>query len=354
MSIERKIAELLAESQKTQGVDANNASVVIEEEILDEEGTPAAATIKTKGSAGAKGNNPDNDRNNNYAPPAPGTSKDTSKAGQGGNGGTEVQLPVKDPVAGQYKSPAAKVDITPGGVNAGMAEDVAALISGEDLSEEFKEKAATIFEAAVMSRVKSELEAIQEQYDAKLVEEFAVIKEELVEKVDGYLSYIAEQWMQNNELALESGIKSELAESFIEGMKKVFEEHYVDVPAEKYDVLGTLEETVSDLEAKLNESVNANIEMSKQLAEMKKEEIISSLSEGLTMVEAEKFHSLATEIVCEDVASYTKKLETIRESYFKQAAPVAKDTIESGAPVAEEQMISESIAHYASAIKKLK
>lgn len=338
MSVEKKIAELLEETKKLQAEELNGEVVVEEVEELDE--TAASDTIKTKGVAGTKGKNPDNERNNDAKPPEPGTSKDTSKAGQGGNGGQSSELPIKDPAT--YKAPI--VDVK---------EDVAALVDGEELSEEFKQKAATIFEAAVVSRIKTELVKIQEQYDEQLVEEFAKIKEELVEKVDGYLGYIAEQWMKQNELALESGIKAELAESFIDGIKKVFEEHYVDVPAEKYDVLGTLEEKVEELEGKLNESVNANIEMTKQIAEMKKGEIIANLSEGLTVTEKDKFNALAAEIVCEDVETYTGKLTTIRESYFKHATPVAKDTSVSGDPVQSEEMISESISKYASAIKKL-
>jgi hypothetical protein len=350
--IENKIAELLAESQKLEELKAING----QDADSGTGNTSAKATIATKGGqaksdTNVDGDNDDNDRNNAMAPPAAGTSKDTSRSGQGG-AGSEPQPSVKDPVAGQYKAAGAKVDISPD-INHGMAEDVAALVDGEDLSEEFKTKAATIFEAAVVSRIKTELVKIQEQYDTQLVEEFVKIKEELVEKVDGYLGYIAEQWMKQNEIALESGIKSELAESFIDGIKRVFEEHYVDVPSEKYDVLGSLEEQVGELESKLNETVNANIEMSKQIAEMQKGEVIAKLSEGLTVTETEKFESLAKEIVCEDAESYTKKLETIRESYFKQAAPVAKDTVVTGEPSTDEQLISESVAQYASAIRKL-
>jgi hypothetical protein len=357
--IENKIAELLAESQKLEELKAINGQDPDAAADKSSTSTSAKATIvaKTNGQVSSSDDNgdhdnDDNDRNNNFAPPAPGVTKDTSRSGQGG-AGSEPQPSVKDPVAGMYKAAGAKVDVSPGGVNAGMAEDVAALVDGEDLSEEFKAKAATIFEAAVVSRIKTELVKIQEQYDTQLVEEFVKIKEELVEKVDGYLGYIAEQWMKQNEIALESGIKSELAESFIDGIKRVFEEHYVDVPAEKYDVLGSLEDQVGELESKLNETVNANIEMSKQIAEMQKGEVIAKLSEGLTVTETEKFESLAKEIVCEDAESYTKKLETIRESYFKQAAPVAKDTVVTGEPSTDEQLISESVAQYASAIRKL-
>lgn len=336
MSVQKKIAELLAESKKLQ---ESQDEVVIEQvEELDEESldeTAAADTIKAKGNAGGKGANPDNAKNQGTDKPETKTSKDNSKSGQGGAGSQATEL-------GKLKQEEVAYD---------SSEDVAALVEGEELSEEFKTKAATIFEAAVVTRVKAELSKIQEEYDAKLVEEFAELKEELVEKVDGYLGYIVEQWMKQNELALESGIKSELAESFIDGIKRVFEEHYVDVPAEKYDVLGSLEEEVGELEAKLNEAVSANIEMSKQLAEMKREDIVSGLCEGLTDTETEKFKALAAEIVCEDAEVFTSKLQTIRESYFKQAAPVVKDVADEGS--VDSEMIHESVAAYASAIAKL-
>lgn len=327
MSVEKKIAELMAESKKLQE----------QEEILEtaeelEEG--AAETIQMKGSPGGEGDNADNKRNQGTEKPEVKTSKDTSKAGSAGAGSESAPSVKKEEIS--YDS----------------SEDVAALVEGEELSEEFKTKAATIFEAAVVTRVKAELAKIQEQYDAQLVEEFEQIKEELVDKVDGYLGYIAEQWIKQNELALESGIKAELAESFIQGMKRVFEEHYVDVPSEKYDILGDLEGKVEELEGKLNETVTANIEMTKQIATMQRSGIVAELSEGLTDTEQEKFATLAAEIACEDVDTYTKKLQTIRESYFKEAKPVAKP--DSAAAPASEQMISESIAQYAQAIAKLK
>jgi hypothetical protein len=332
MSVEKKIAELMAESKKLQH----------QEEILEthvethkelEQG--AAKTIQAKGSPGGEGDNADNKRNQGTEKPEVKTSKDTSlKAGSS--------------EADSKSAPSVKKEE----ISYDSSEDVAALVEGEELSEEFKTKAATIFEAAVVTRVKAELAKIQEQYDAQLVEEFEQIKEELVDKVDGYLGYIAEQWIKQNELALESGIKAELAESFIQGMKRVFEEHYVDVPSEKYDILGSLESQVEALEGKLNETVTANIEMAKQIAEMQRSGIVAELSEGLTDTEQEKFATLAAEIACEDVDTYTKKLQTIRESYFKEAKPVAKP--DSSAAPASEQMISESVAQYAQAISKLK
>jgi hypothetical protein len=350
MSVEKKIAELLAESKKLQDMQNQSEQIDEQSEELDE---AAADTIKTKGGAQGGGDNPDNKAAVGGAitnKPEVSTKKDTSKSSQSG-AGQSSELDGKDAPKG--KAPVTKAfhmeDVN-------VDDDVAALVEGEELSEEFKAKAATIFEAAVVTRVKAEIAKIQEQYDAQLVEEFAQIKEELVEKVDGYLGYITEQWMKQNELALESGIKAELAESFIDGIKRVFEEHYVDVPAEKYDVLGSLEEQVTELQSKLNETVESNIEMSKQIAVMQKEGIITELSDGLTVTESEKFHTLASEIVCEDVDSYTKKLQTIRESYFKSAPATAGKSVvvESDEPAGSEEMINESVAHYAQAIAKFK
>lgn len=320
MSVQKKIAELLAESQDHQ--------------ILDEmsDGMPADDKTKTKAPTG--GDVDGNKKNQGTEKPAVATSKDSSASSQKGSGQASEIGGMKQEA---YDSSA----------------DVAALIEGEELSEEFKTKAATIFEAAVVTRVKAEIASIQEAYDAQLVEEFALIKEELVEKVDGYLGYVTEQWMKQNEIALESGIKSELAESFIDSIKKVFEDHYVDVPAEKYDVLGSLGDKVDELESKLNESVNANIEMSKQIAEMERANIVSDLSEGLTDTESEKFASLASEIVCEDVDTLQSKLQTIRESYFKAPVVSASQGSDDTEPASTEQVLSESVAHYAQAIRKL-
>jgi hypothetical protein len=158
--------------------------------------------------------------------------------------------------------------------------------------------------------------------------------------------------MKQNEIALESGMRADLAESFINGMKTLFQEHYVDVPAEKYDVLGSLEEQVAELESKLNESVDANIEMQKKIAEYDRATVVAELSEGLTATEEEKFQTLAAEIVFESADQYKGKLQTIRESYFTKAAPVAKDTVVTE-EVGGQKLISEDIAQYAAAISKL-
>jgi hypothetical protein len=163
-----------------------------------------------------------------------------------------------------------------------VKEDVDALLNGEELSEEFRAKAETIFEAAVMTRVKSEVARIEEEFESKLAEAVAKNTEGIVEQVDGYLGYIAEQWMTQNEIALERGMKSDILEGFIGGLKNLFEEHYIDIPEEKFDVLGEMESQIEELEAKLNEQVAANIELSKTLAESNRAEIVKSISEGLT------------------------------------------------------------------------
>lgn len=238
-------------------------------------------------------------------------------------------------------------------VKVDVSEDVAALVSGEELSEEFKTKAATIFEAAVVTRVKAELSKIEESYAARLDEEVEQIKEGLVEKVDGYLGYVVEQWMKDNELALERGMKSDLVENFIHGLKDLFVEHYIDIPEEKYDVLGEMETKVQELEQKLNESVTANIELTKTVSGFKRNEIVAELSESMTDTEVEKFSKLAEEIAYEDAESFKTKLETIRESYFpKQAAKPA--TIAADDQPVEEKQLSESISRYVDALKKIK
>lgn len=324
MSVEQKIAELLAESEKLK----TQEEVIVEDvENLEEDVLDEATPPKAQGTGQGAGDNPDNKKamTGETTKPAVTTSKAKEPA----------------PGAGAVKEEVA-VDVS---------EDVAALVDGEELSEEFKTKAATIFEAAVVTRVKAELSKIQEEYDAKLVEEFEQIKEGLVEKVDGYLGYVVEQWMKQNEIALETGMRADLAESFINGMKAVFEEHYVDVPAEKYDVLGSLEEQVVELEDKLNESVEANIAMQKKIAEYDRATVVAELSEGLTATEEEKFQTLAAEIVFESVEQYQGKLQTIRESYFTKAAPVAKDTVVTE-EVGAQKFISEDIAQYAAAISK--
>ena len=240
-----------------------------------------------------------------------------------------------------------------------MKEDIEALTAGEDLTEEFKEKAATIFEAAVMNRVKQEVAKLDEAYESKLMEEVEQIKEGLVEKVDGYLDYVVEQWMEQNEIALESGMKSDILESFVGGMKSLFEEHYIDIPEEKFDVLGSLEEQVSGLTEKLDEQFEANVNLKSELAQYQVKQVVAELSEGLVETDKEKFHALVEELEFDGVETFAKKAQTIRESYFtnKVTATSGKgSSVVTDSPVAltEEKYVAPQMKSYLSILDNLK
>ena len=235
-----------------------------------------------------------------------------------------------------------------------VSEDVAALINGEELTEEFKTKAATIFEAAVLNRVKAEIAKIEEEFDAKLALQAEEVKEGLVEKVDGYLNYVVEQWMTDNELALENGLKTEIMESFIAGMKTVFEQHYIDVPAEKFDLVGDLEEEVESTKAKLDEQLAANVELTKQINEMKRVDSIKEFTVGMADTDAEKFKGLAEELAYEDAESFKTKLQTIKENYFGKKVATNVSSVVSDEPVQldEDKAIDPVMAQYLKALAK--
>ena len=197
-----------------------------------------------------------------------------------------------------------------------VSADVEALLNGEELSEEFKEKATTIFETVVVSRVKSELSKFKKELEESNAKSIDEAKESLVEKVDGYLSYVVEQWISENEIALESGMKSEILDGFIKGMKDLFAEHYVDVPEERFDLLGDAQEKVEELEKKLNEQLEANVELNKSVKDMERSKILSKASDGMAETDKEKFAGLTEDLSFEDKESFEKKVATIRESYF--------------------------------------
>lgn len=342
MSIEQKIAELLAESRKAQE---------IQEEKVKPDGADKGAkdvtanavsgdqTNPSKGDAvkpAHSGQNPDNARNN---------VQDEKQAEEA------KEVGAQNPKNGDQSS-IRKGDA----VKAGVKEDMDALFTGEELTEEFKEKATTIFEAAVMVRVNEEVARIEEEFAAKLEEAAAQQIEGLVEQVDGYLGYIAEQWIAQNELALENGIKSEIVESFINGMKGLFEEHYIDVPAEKYDILGEMESTIGSLEAKLDEQLAANVALTKQIAESTRSQIVAEAAEGLSDVEVEKFQALAEELTFESAESFSTKVKTIRESYFTKQTTEVKSVV-TDTPVEtlteeKKQQIDPLMARYVSALTK--
>jgi hypothetical protein len=197
-----------------------------------------------------------------------------------------------------------------------IEDDVNALLGGEELSEGFKEKAKTIFEAALKSKVAEIKEAIEAQYEQKLVEEVEVIKEALAERVDAYLEYVSEEWFVENELAIEHGLKTEMTESFLQGMRGLFEDHYVSIPEDKYDVLESMVEKLDEMETKLNEQIEKNVSLNKRLAESVADGILDQVSEGLAVTQKEKLASLAESVEFESEEEYREKLEMLKESYF--------------------------------------
>jgi exonuclease VII large subunit len=205
-----------------------------------------------------------------------------------------------------------------------MDEDVNALLGGEELSEEFREKAKVVFEAALNSKVKEIQEALETQYATQLEEAKEELKTSLVERVDSYLEYVCEEWMTENELAVEHGIKSEMTESFLSGMKNLFEEHYVTIPEDKYDVLESMVEKLDDMETKLNEQIDKNIGLNKRLAESSAQDVLTQVSSGLAETQKEKLASLAESVEFESEEEYREKLETLKESYFSRSTPAAK------------------------------
>jgi len=224
-----------------------------------------------------------------------------------------------------------------------VEEDVAALLDGEELSEEFQSKARTIFEAALRSKVSEVKESMtktfEETYESKLVEEVDAIRGSITERIDSYLEYVADEWVQENQLAVESGLKAEMTESFLGGMKKLFEDHYVSIPEDKYDVLENMVEKLDDMETKLNEQIEKNITLNARLAESVAQEIFSEVSEGLALSQKEKLASLAESVEFESDAEYREKLETLKESYYpsKGSSPQAKtETLSEGVDVADE------------------
>ena len=205
-----------------------------------------------------------------------------------------------------------------------VSDDVSALTQDEELSEEFKEKAATIFEAAVKSKIRSEVERIEMEKTQEIAEEINTVRDELTEKVDNYMNYVVEEWMKENEIAIERGLKGEIAEDFISGLKALFEEHYVDVPDEKYDILGQQSEKIDELEAKLNEQIEKNAEMKKSHDVLVRDRVFTECSSDLADTEVEKFKSLAEEVDFSNEESFKEKLDQLKESYFPKAKTVAE------------------------------
>lgn len=226
-------------------------------------------------------------------------------------------------------------------------DDVNALLGGEELSEEFKAKAKTIFETALKTKVAEVRKLLEQQYAEKLGEEIETAKESLAERVDSYLEYVADEWFTENQLAVENGLKEELTQSFLGGMKSLFEEHYVQIPEDKYDVLESMVEKLDDMESKLNEQIEKNINLNKRLAESVADGILDEVSEGLASTQKEKLASLAESVEFESENNYREKLETLKQSYFAQkSSPTVKtETLSEGLDATPES-VEGSMAAY--------
>ena len=223
-----------------------------------------------------------------------------------------------------------------------VQDDVKALLEGEELSEDFQKKATTIFETAIKSKVAAIKEELQESYATALVEELDEIKKGLTERVDSYLEYVCDEWFQENALQVETGLKSEMTESFLEGMKSLFEEHYVTVPEEKYDVLNSMVDKLDEMEGKLNEQIDRNVALNRRLAESNADGVFATVAEGLADTQKEKLATLAENVEFESETDYREKLETLKESYFPSKASAPKNTSENlSEEVSTEEVISE-------------
>ena len=222
--------------------------------------------------------------------------------------------------------------------------DVQALFEGEELSEEFQSKARTIFETAISSKVETIKEALVESYQEALVEEVVAIKEELGERVDSYLEYVADEWFQENALAVEAGLKSEITESFLDGMKGLFEEHYVTIPEEKYDVLESMVDKLDEMEGKLNEQIERNVALNRRLAESSADGVFATVSEGLADTQKEKLASLAENVEFESEADYREKLTKLRSSYFPESASTPSTSENLSEEVSTNEVISEEVS----------
>ena len=244
----------------------------------------------------------------------------------------------------QEETPETKYDFT---------EDVDALVAGEELSEEFRQRAATIFEAAVTSKVNDEVKIVTEAFEQSLTEEVEKVKTELAEKVDDYLSYAAKQWLEENSIAVEHGIKNEMAESVFNGLKALFVEHNFTVPEEKFNLLDGMAGEIDDMEKKLNEQIDANVTLNKRVGELVKMEIVTECAAGLAETQKEKLASLAEGVEFETEEDFRKKIETIKESYFtrKEATEVADPTEDKGETLVEDTT-SHTMSKYVDALKK--
>jgi len=237
-----------------------------------------------------------------------------------------------------------------------IEEDVQALFEGEDLSEEFQEKARTIFEAAISTKVNEIKENLQSAYETVLVEEIETIKEGLTERLDAYLEYVADEWIQENALAVEHGLKTEMTESFLAGMKGLFEDHYVTIPEDRYDVIESMVDKLDEMEGKLNEQIERNVALNRRLAESTADVIFAEVAEGLALSQKDKLATLAENVEFESESDYREKLVTLKKSYFPENAGAQRDhseTISEGTSVAGQTSASPLMESYMDTLRRV-
>jgi len=263
--------------------------------------------------------------------------------------------PTGDASASNKSSIAAK----PSAASSSMKEHIDAIFNGEDLSEDFRSKATTIFEAAVSAQVQEEVERLEEEYEQRLEESFKSLTEELIEKIDQYMSYATEQWMQDNQVAIESSIKTEITEGFIDGLKSLFQEHYIEIPEDKVDVLGEMATKVDELEEKLNSVMQENIDLISQLSENTREKILADVSEGLAATQIEKLAALAEGVDFDTPDNFKKKMEIVKENYFPSVnstkqlfEEVEEEALASNEEQTKKVNVDPSVSAYVSALSR--
>lgn len=238
-----------------------------------------------------------------------------------------------------------------------IEEDINALLEGEELSEEFQEKARTIFETAISAKVEEIKEGLEERYENALVEEIALIKENLEERVDAYLEYVADEWIKENALAVENGLRTEMTESFLQGMRGLFEDHYVSIPEDRYDVVLGMADKLDEMEAKLNEQIERNIALNQRLAESVADVIFADVAEGLALSQKDKLASLAENVEFDSEDKYREKLVTLRESYFptkSSAQEIVSENLTESADIYEAtEEVTPRMAAYLTALGKV-
>ena len=346
MATEKQVevkAETIVEQETVADAPKKNAVAAEPTKLSNEAQDLGAAVVK------ATDSNPDATKNNKKvsdAQNAKAADVDASKKPDTEAGVTKVATPGETLKVEEAEKEEDVIDVS---------DDVKALIGDEKLTEEFKAKAATIFEAALKSKIKEAKKKMHSSYESKLKEEIDATKAELVEKVDSYLNYVVEEWMKSNELAVERGIKGEIAEDFITGLKKLFEDHYINVPDEKYDVLEDQASKIEELNKKLNEQIDANVKLNSEIGKLTRQDIVDAVSKDLPDTNKEKFNKLAEEIEYSNADEFKKKVTTIKESYFSTKEISSKNEIDN---VAEGETthvdLSNAMTAYTAAITKTK